>query len=374
MTNVDYLKYVYIGISHKPCSTLISEKGRTYTMFICLILALLLVFRISNGYTVPLTGKWSLEGANFTVKFVLNSTFGTDIYSVLHDGGVIPDPLAGYGDTELRKISYGNWSFYHLFYLDNRDTKRPIFLELDQIDAFCCVYLNKNPLICTDNSFIHYSVPILAYVRPGWNFLLLKFNSTPSEARRAYQRLSPNPPPPKCWPKNFNGECYINAVRTTQASFGWDWGPAFPVQGFWKTPALRFSDIWLGKGVRFYPVLKGTTWRAALSVEILGGNPNSIVCVHAKLGGGLMRSWEKRCIPVEKNKTNVWMELTLNGNSSVMPWWPVGIKNGPKVYALMVQIKKDWGGYSLDSRSFWVGFRQVELIQVSEIQFMINDY
>ncbi|VUZ56171.1 unnamed protein product [Hymenolepis diminuta] len=184
-------------------------------------------------------------------------------------------------------------------------------------------------------------------------------------AKSAYQKLAPNPPPPKCWPSTFNGECFINAVRTTQASFGWDWGPAFPIQGFWKTPVLRFNVLWLGDGVQFYPTLKGSTWKAGVSVEILGGDPNSKVCVIVKLGGGLMKNWEKRCVLIERNGTNVWMELPLNGNLSVVPWWPIGVHSGPQLYALMIQLRNEWGGYPLDSRSFNVGFRQVELIQVN---------
>uniref|UniRef100_A0A0R3T2G3 F-box protein n=1 Tax=Rodentolepis nana TaxID=102285 RepID=A0A0R3T2G3_RODNA len=317
------------------------------------------------GYTIPLIGKWGLSDGKVDISFNLDSIFGTDIYSVLQTRGFIPNPLTGYGDIELRPLSYGNWTYSHYIHLGYKDILKTIFLELDQIDSYCCVYLNYRLLICTDSSFIRYSVPISPYTRHGWNFLQLKFNSTPIMARSAYQKLAPNPPPPRCWPSVFNGECFINAVRTTQASFGWDWGPAFPIQGFWKTPSLRFNVVWLGDGVQFFPTLEGTTWRAAVSVEIIGGKPNSKVCVSVKLGGGLMKNFEKRCIRNERNSTDVWMELPLNGNSSVIPWWPIGVHSGPKVYSLMVQLRDVWGGYLYDSRLFRVGFRQVELIQVN---------
>lgn len=29
------------------------------------------------------------------------------------------------------------------------------------------------------------------------------------------------------------GECHANFIRKMQASFGWDWGPAFPSVGLW---------------------------------------------------------------------------------------------------------------------------------------------
>ena len=39
--------------------------------------------------------------------------------------------------------------------------------------------------------------------------------------------------PPKCVPESYNGECHVNHIRKMQASYGWDWGPAFPSMGIW---------------------------------------------------------------------------------------------------------------------------------------------
>ena len=38
---------------------------------------------------------------------------------------------------------------------------------------------------------------------------------------------------PTCTPEDYNGECHINHIRKMQASYGWDWGPAFPSIGIW---------------------------------------------------------------------------------------------------------------------------------------------
>jgi hypothetical protein len=32
---------------------------------------------------------------------------------------------------------------------------------------------------------------------------------------------------------NEKGECHANFIRKMQASFSWDWGPAFPSMGLW---------------------------------------------------------------------------------------------------------------------------------------------
>lgn len=38
---------------------------------------------------------------------------------------------------------------------------------------------------------------------------------------------------PECVPDIYNGECHANQIRKMQASFSWDWGPAFPSVGIW---------------------------------------------------------------------------------------------------------------------------------------------
>ena len=39
--------------------------------------------------------------------------------------------------------------------------------------------------------------------------------------------------PPECVPALYHGECHANHIRKMQASFGWDFGPAFPSMGLW---------------------------------------------------------------------------------------------------------------------------------------------
>lgn len=328
---------------------------------------LLLLIQTGQNYSVPLSGHWSLSDGNSILHFSLISN-GTDVYSVLQEIGFIADPLRGYGDKELRYISYKNWTFSHYFRVDYPEVLKITSLEIDEVDTFCCVYLNNHLLICTENSFIRTILPIDSVLRYGWNFLQLVFKSTPLMAKESYQKLSPNPPLPACWPDIFRGECYVNAVRTTQAAFGWDWGPAFPIQGFWKLPFLRFGEVWLGDGLRFFPVMVERGWKASVSVEVLRSSSSVMtdrnVCIHAKLGGGLMHEWTGHCISLRHRETNVWLELTLASNTTVKPWWPLGVRAGPHLYALSVQLRDPLGDLLIDRKSFWVGFREVELVQV----------
>ncbi|CDS40323.1 beta mannosidase [Echinococcus multilocularis] len=327
---------------------------------------LLLLVQPGQNYSVPLSGRWTLSDGDGIVHFNLTST-GTDAYSVLQEIGIISDPLSGYGDKELRYISYKNWTFSHYFRVEYPKVLKTTSLELNELDTFCCIYLNNRLLACTENSFIRTILPIDSVLCRGWNFLQLVFKPTPLMAKEAYQKLSPNPPLPACWPDIFRGECYVNAVRTTQAAFGWDWGPAFPIQGFWKLPFLRFDEVWLGDGLRFFPVMIKRGWKATVSVEVLRSSSivrtDQCVCIYVKLGGGLMHEWTERCISPRHRETNVWLELPLASNATVRPWWPLGVQAGPHLYALKVQLRNPLGGPPIDRKSFWVGFREVKLIQ-----------
>lgn len=49
----------------------------------------------------------------------------------------------------------------------------------------------------------------------------------------ALAKAQPYVVPPDCVPDGYQGECHANMVRKMQASFSWDWGPAFPSVGLW---------------------------------------------------------------------------------------------------------------------------------------------
>lgn len=68
----------------------------------------------------------------------------------------------------------------------------------------------------------------------GKNELKVVFESPIKVANELYKIQSANYViPPKCVPKEYNGECHVNHIRKMPASFSWDWGPAFPSMGIW---------------------------------------------------------------------------------------------------------------------------------------------
>jgi len=66
------------------------------------------------------------------------------------------------------------------------------------------------------------------------NLLKVAFRSAVKVAEDLYNKQREDyVVPPKCVPTLYNGECHVNHIRKMQASFSWDWGPAFPSIGIW---------------------------------------------------------------------------------------------------------------------------------------------
>nr|VZI17228.1 unnamed protein product [Spirometra erinaceieuropaei] len=323
---------------------------------------------------VESAGNWTLSNATTRISTYIAA--GSDAYSILASAGIYTDPLVGLNDIVQRFISYQNWNFTHLFHVSPPSGSQLAVLVLDELDTFCCVWLNGHLIRCTTNSFRRHHLNISPYLKPGeWNKLELAFESTPRVARSLAQQIARQSlyvPPPSCWPETFHGECHVNLVRTTQASFGWDWGPAFPIQGFWRIPQIRFFQVaaWLGEGLKFYPSLlrskwQGNLWTADVVVEVLVHASSPILCLQVKLAD-LMSLPKKNCfLPRWQSRGNLSVEIPVRlfaHRPNVQEWWPNGIESGPRVYDLHVQLMTA-DGLQLDEASYQVGFREVELVE-----------
>lgn len=73
----------------------------------------------------------------------------------------------------------------------------------------------------------------------GFNKIEVRFLSPILAAKEAAIHFH-NSVPPNCVPDYYNGECHVNFLRKMQASFGWDWGPAFPSVGIWYTTIFKY--------------------------------------------------------------------------------------------------------------------------------------
>lgn len=79
---------------------------------------------------------------------------------------------------------------------------------------------------------------MFSHLQASNNSLQVVFTS-PITAALQYAKEDAYEVPPKCVPDEYNGECHANYLRKMQASFGWDWGPAFPSVGIWYESVQR---------------------------------------------------------------------------------------------------------------------------------------
>lgn len=81
----------------------------------------------------------------------------------------------------------------------------------------------------------------------GTNNVSVIFSSPTAKSTQLYKEQAKHYIiPPVCVPKEYNGECHVNHIRKMQASFAWDWGPAFPSVGIWYVIISIFSNsfVW----------------------------------------------------------------------------------------------------------------------------------
>lgn len=360
---------VYAATDSKPAMLGIPQLRSARIVWIH-VLIIVFSFHGTSSDIIPLSRMWKITDGNISINW--QPINGADVLSAMVEEGLIKNPLEGYGDTEYRNISQRYWTFsteFPTFFLD--EEKKFVFLELDEVDLFAWVSVNKRFVFYTSNSFVKSTYPIGQFLvdPPALNLLELQF--LPTQVVASYlARRTQNPPPPTCWPPSYHGECHVNMVRTTQASFGWDWGPAFPIQGFWQIPRILSvrNLAYLGEGILFYPILKSVDdhnylWNAKVSVEIImvGQGKTEWFCLETKIDG-LMFEWASRCFFVSDIRVNP--SFFMFHDQTAIPWWPNGVHSGPKVYNLQIHLKNDYGRI-IDSAYMEVGFRQVELLQVS---------
>ncbi|VIO90956.1 Uncharacterized protein BM_BM675 [Brugia malayi] len=85
----------------------------------------------------------------------------------------------------------------------------------------------KYMLILTFNLFQFHKLLLFGLQYSIWNNLAILSTIWPIQEQFGHTV------PPVCPVSEFQGECHINFIRKTQASFSWDWGPSFPTVGIW---------------------------------------------------------------------------------------------------------------------------------------------
>ncbi|XP_050430133.1 beta-mannosidase isoform X2 [Adelges cooleyi] len=255
---------------------------------------------------------WRLTNSNGSVTDVIAKVPGGVFADLLANGVLSQDPLYRYNDVAYRWVSADQWTYSTTF--------------------------------------------------NGQNVLNVTLNSSIKMANK-YFNQSDYPIPPLCVPSDYHGECHVNYLRKMQSSFGWDWGPAFPSAGIWKSVKLIELHETLLEDIKTRTTIANSShWLLKTDVymkcfqKVLDGN----VRVSLSADNNIVFGKERHCCNeiCINDEIHVVVEL-LVAKTSVKTWWPNGYGDQP-LYDLTAEF---YSKTESQSKTVSIGFRTAELVQ-----------
>ncbi|KAB0804244.1 hypothetical protein PPYR_01214 [Photinus pyralis] len=333
------------------------------------------LFRCSVLLVHFLTGsctKLKIGGASWIVEnqeksLNLSAIVPGGIYSDLMRENMIEDVFYGFNDIETRWVSKMDWNYSTKFSVpEDMMSYKTIKLVLEGVDTFSTIYLNDYKLGSTNNMFVKYTYNIKPYLKDHVNHLQVRFKSAVNKAKVLFEEQSKNySVVPLCTPDEYNGECHVNHIRKTQASFSWDWGPAIPSMGIYKDIYLEgynsaiIRDVTVkvqNNSANFWDI-EVRVYLQPSQIKIKG---DMSVVVHTDNGEFLMKSEN---FILGKNEHGDYL-VTLNGQiekSRVKLWWPNGYGNQP-LYSLVARYN-NVHNTEHSEKSIKIGFRTIDLCE-----------
>ena len=290
-----------------------------------------------------LSGSWQLRQAGESQVYPAQVPGG--VHTDLLAAGCIPDPF--FGDNELRVqwVAETDWQYSRTFEASKALlSEERVYLVCDGLDTLGKVELNGKLLGRFENMFRQYLWEVTGLLKEGQNEIVFTFDSPVQYAKEKEAQY----PLSGVQPWSIMGGPY---VRKAPCHYGWDWGPMLPPIGIWKDlrlegrSAARLTDVHLrqrleeGKGIL----------TAAVTLDRWSDAPVQVV---VKVTAPSGQTWEQSAA-VEGESGQVTVEIP---NPEL--WWPNGYGSQP-LYSVEVTLKSDQ--QVLDSRSYKIGFRTIEL-------------
>ncbi|KAL0277661.1 UNVERIFIED_CONTAM: hypothetical protein PYX00_004879 [Menopon gallinae] len=220
-----------------------------------------------------------------------------------------------------------------------------------------------------NNMFVRYVIPVKEFLKFGRNILLIRFKSPILEASRLAEASKYNIPP-ECPPPEQFGECHINFLRKMQASFSWDWGPAFPSVGIWKSIEIEAYDYAVIRDVTVTTKLHDAKWFINTTSYVESHRKDFPYVIVATIFLMDDQSSEKTVAKLTKQtfgkSYNFTTDLTFEIKQEKLDvWWPNGFGNQP-LYTLSVEIfplNRTEGQKAESRKEIKFGVRTIELVQ-----------
>ena len=275
-----------------------------------------------------LNGTWRLRAAD--EKDTLPVAIPGDNYSALEVAGRIPDPYWRENEAAIQWPAEKGWVFSRDFDVSPQTLKaRCVYLAFDSIDTKAEVFVNGRLAGATDDQFRRPRFEVKRLLREGANTVEVRVMAQKrfiEEERAKSPELENN--------LGFlSAMGYINHVRKSQCSAGWDWGLSLPVSGLYGDTSLFTA----GGAVLDSVACTQTHRKGACKVEVrveFESTPKARI--GEKIEATVEFNGESRVIvatvPPEKGRFAATAVFTMENPEL---WWPNGYGAQP-LYALRV--------------------------------------
>lgn len=331
-----------------------------------LVLLCLIIVKQVDGFNIQNLGgsQWIAWNQNKSIKVASNVP--GSIYSDLERSHHINNIYVDFNDVNYRWISYDNWTFVRHFNVENDiSSYKQIYLTCDGLDTIGEVWLNGILLGRTDNMFIRYRWPVKTILKSSSNVIQINFISAPVYGKQQYLDTIDKKYiiPPVCTPKVQNGECHVNFLRKMQASFSWDWGPAFPTQGIWKPIYLEAFDEIVIRSISVDTELDHTEQWLLNVTAFIDGSPKSHSTGNISLFlNGTKLAQQPYSTQLDTNgDASLNLFILIPKTLNIKKWYPNGVGE-QTLYPLKVEIVSLQSEKTID-KTVKIGFRTIRLVQ-----------
>ncbi|XP_054259027.1 beta-mannosidase isoform X2 [Macrosteles quadrilineatus] len=331
-----------------------------------LALVLMNSFRSLSVSAQPFTlnlssNSWYAENANSSIKVEAKIPGG--IFTDLLRSGILPkDLFYRFNDEDYRWVSKDDWMYTTNFDVDMNILKKvSVYLEFEGLDTIAKVILNGKTLGQTENMFLLYRFNVKQILQVNNNSLTVMLTSPVTAAQHAAQQ-SAYQVPPACVPMEYHGECHVNYLRKMQASFAWDWGPAFPSLGIWKDVVLRGYNAANARHVVVETKPEKVDWKVSVTLYLDVDLPVSGTITATLMLNTTNNVTSELPVTISPEKNNPSLVFSVP-KESVQLWWPNG-QGQQHLYSLTVGFVS---GQEHTYKTIKVGFRTVSLEQMEAV-------
>jgi beta-mannosidase len=165
--------------------------------------------------------RWHVTNSR-NVSFGAYKSGPFSIHSILHENGIIDDPLSGWNELDLAWISADTWTVETSFGWDGAEA----CLEASHVDTIAEVSIDGFRVLNTSNMFLKHVVKLGA-LSGGIHRISVVFRPAVMYTELKFDALTFSQPHTEYWIQ----QGHYNMIRKRPVDFGWDFAPSFVPSG-----------------------------------------------------------------------------------------------------------------------------------------------